>query len=96
MDTSPYLIPRTLDDPPRMLLLPVDEFFVGAVALLVGTFSHGFATGFAGAILAIWALRRTKGSENANLLRNGLCWFAPNWISSLKTGPGSHVREFVG
>lgn len=73
--SEPIKLPRTIDDPPEILLWSSDEMIPMLFCVCVGIFiNHFFIMTFIGVIL--WrALRRYKNSRPNGFLMHILYWF---------------------
>ena len=94
MDLAPYLIPKTLDQGPRVLFLPLDDAFAFVIGAGVGFWLHNMGSAVVGGVLITLAYRRSKGREEANIVNNATVWYYPAWLAKLSVTPTGEFRDF--
>jgi len=90
-------IPKHLDDPPRLILWPIDEalsFLAPFILLAIaaGYLLLGFITGLA-LLLCLRHLKQGRGHAHLMAL---LYWHLPQRINRTRFAPPSYIREVLG
>jgi conjugal transfer pilus assembly protein TraL len=94
---SLYLVCKTLDQPVRLIGLPLDEF-IPTVILGGLFFSLGkVITALVLMVLVVIAMRVMKKGQGSGWLLNLSYWYLPTWItqSFLRFVPASKHREWI-
>ncbi len=93
-----YKIPKSLDDPMRVVGLPVDEVVVIAVVGVPFMFSGEMLTSLILASL-MWGIYKylLKRGQPTSFLLNAMYWYLPSTASKilLMRTPSSHTRLFI-
>ena len=91
-----HAIPRRLDDPERWLFWTLDEAAVLMGPALLGLAANHFVPGLAAGVGGWLVLRRVKRGGGANIARQALYWYLPDFVLGLKATPASHIRRYIG
>ena len=90
------LVPRSLDDLPRLLLLDMYQAMLLLVMFGIGiVLDHTLAGTFAGIVLAC-GYGRLKAGRHPQFLMHLAYWHLPHGISCLQRTPPSHLRLYSG
>ncbi|MCE2993408.1 MAG: type IV conjugative transfer system protein TraL [Alphaproteobacteria bacterium] len=89
-----FYIPRTLDEPAKILFWPYDEGLVLlapiGLGIILGYNLFGMISGLA--LFIGW--RKLKGSNQSNYIIGLAYWYLPPWFIKFKKTPPSHYRIF--
>lgn len=92
-----FTIPRTHDEPPKLLLWDFDQALVFMVAIVFGIMSD-FLT--LGVVIGIWVSRwygRAKAGKHRMYVVHLMYWYLPSeWLFPIPSIPPSSTREFIG
>lgn len=96
MDSLEYMIPRRLDDQPKILFWDFDQALIVMFALVMGMAS-GFLmpSGFLG-MMAAWGYGKLKSGRHRDFAKHLIYWYMPSGIVGFKRFPESWKREFIG
>ena len=93
-----YKIPKSLDDPMRVVGLPIDEVVVIAIATMPLMLSGKMVTALIMAGL-VWGAYKylLKNGQPPSFLLNAMYWYLPSSISKilLLSTPSSSIRLFI-
>lgn len=94
---SLYLVCKTLDEPIRIVGLPLDEFIVTAIISGVFFISGKIILAMVSIVLTIVLLRVMKKGQGGSWLLNICYWYLPSFMSKpiLRFTPESHRREWI-
>lgn len=97
MTVSPYSIPRTHDEPAKLLLWDFDQAMLFMIAVVFGILSEMLLLGFGlGLFGARWYGQRKVGRHRMFVVHL-MYWFLPSeWIFPTPSLPPSCTREFIG
>lgn len=91
-----YYIPKLLDEPFRIYLLTLDEFFVLLIPiLLIGFILNQIILGFILGVGGLALLKKFKGEQGHFYLVHMMYWHLPQFVR-FKATPASYVREYLG
>lgn len=96
MDMEAFYIPRTLDEPARLLFWSIDEAGILLSPTFLGIILGYAAIGMLVGFIAFFAWKRVKGSNKANYIMYSAYWYLPSKMLRLKKTPPSHFRIFLG
>jgi len=97
MSVQTILIPKHLDDPPRLILWPIDEglsFLAPFILLAIGAGYLVF--GFIAGLTLLLCLRKLKRGRGHTFLMALLYWHLPHRINRTQFAPPSYIREVLG
>lgn len=95
-DLSAFIIPKTLDDPEKILFFTYPE-----IAILMTPTIFGLASGYvirglvAGAICLIISKKLSPSNKDFNL-SHLVYWYCPEWLFRTTVLPPSHTKVFLG
>ncbi|MDF3047694.1 MAG: traL [Candidatus Midichloriaceae bacterium] len=96
MGLESFYIPRTLDEPTRILFWSIDEALImiapTGLGIILGHTLIGMAIGM-GCFLG-W--RKLKGAKQANYILYMAYWWLPECLFKFKKTPASYYRVYVG
>jgi len=94
---SLYIVCKTLDQPVRLVGLPLDEFMLAAVLSGIFFLSGKIILAMAAAVLSIVFLRVMKKGQGSSWLINTFYWHLPSFMikAALRYTPSSHHREWI-
>lgn len=94
MDLEPYLIPRHLDAPPRIVFWTVDEWLtaLGPFGLMAANGHSILGLMVSGA--AWWGLKKIKSRNGGRVLQRLLYWHSPPVL--FPNLPPSYRRRYFG
>lgn len=94
---SLYVVCKTLDQPTRIIGLPLDEFVITAILSGIFVFMGKLILSMAIAILTVVLMRLMKKGQGAGWLLNVLYWYFPRHLTKafIRFTPASHHREWV-
>lgn len=95
MDTRKLLVPRTLDEPPRIFFWEFDVALVFLVGIGFGILSSQVLLCALLGTIGASAFSKAKSGKHPGYLVHMLYWSLPVNIG-LKRTPPSYEREFVG
>ncbi len=92
-----YLIPKTLDDPPMVLLWDLDVAAAFVVPFMFGLTFNLLIPGLILGIVAKNSMGKLKELGGPRVLLQAAYWYLPsNWIFDFKATPESHIRDMAG
>lgn len=95
MNSKTYA-PRYLDEPNRYFGLPLDEFIIFIVCLLVTVNAFDYLIlGILCASVVIYAIKKIKKGQGQHYLKQIAYWYLPN-VYQFRFIPPSCVREYIG
>lgn len=90
------LVPRSLDDLPRLLLLDMYQALLLLLMFGIGiVFGYAFAGTITGVALAV-GYGRLKAGRHPQFLMHLAYWHLPHQIICLQRTPPSHLRIYSG
>lgn len=92
------IIPKRLDAPPKILFWEVDTVVVFALPVwLIGFILKELVIGLLIGIALVKGFNYVKSSAHPKFLKHFIYWYMPSGLGgiSLKSLPGSHVRNFL-
>ena len=94
---SLYIVCKTLDQPVRIVGLPLDEFIITIVLSGIFFMLGKLILSMVVALLCIILLRLIKRGQGSGWLLNILYWYMPNVIikTILRFTPASNHREWI-
>ena len=94
---SLYVVCKTLDQPTRIIGLPLDEFIITAILCGIFVFMGKLILSMAIAILTVVLMRLMKKGQGAGWLLNVFYWYFPQHLTKafIRFTPASHHREWV-
>lgn len=91
-----YYMPKHLDEPMKLFLLPLDEFLALAIPfVLIGFFCRNMVLGLLLGAILFWLIRIVKKDQGQHYLVNLVYWYLPEVIRFRATPP-SHIRHYLG
>ena len=95
MDNKQLLIPRRLDDPPKVFFWEFDVAMVFSIGLMFGIVFDAVLTGCIAGILAAGWFGKAKGGNQKGYARHLFYWHMPVTMGFKRT-PSSAERDFIG
>lgn len=94
---SLYVVCKTLDQPTRIVGLPVDEFIITAILMGIFIFMGKLILSMGIAILTVVLIRVMKRGNGAGWLLNVFYWYLPQSLTKafVRFTPASHHREWI-
>ena len=94
---SLYVVCKTLDQPMRIIGLPLDEFVITAILSGIFIFLGKLILSMGLAILTVVLMRAMKKGQGASWLLNVFYWYLPQSFTKafIRFTPGSHHREWI-
>jgi type IV conjugative transfer system protein TraL len=91
-----YHIPRHLDEPVKIILWTMDEFFIFIIPFitLLLWFNQPIIAIVLG-VMFVAFLKRLKGEQGHYFIYNLMYWYLPDMIKFKKTPP-SYIRQLIG
>lgn len=94
MNLEEFYIPRSLDEPMRLLFLALDEACVLLAPFMIGVMISQTVIGLLAGVMSFIAWRRVKGG--IALITYAAYWFLPSGFMRLRFTPPSSCRFFLG
>lgn len=95
-DTLRYGLPRTLDDPARLLWWDMDQALLFCAFVIFGMMASYMLAGAVFGALTSWAYGKAKAGKHKSFAIHLMYWHLPRELLSFKRTPPSHIREYVG
>ena len=94
---SLYVVCKTLDQPTRIVGLPVDEFIIAEILMGIFIFMGKLILSMGIAIPTVVLIRVMKKGHGAGWLLNVLYWYLPQNLTKVfvRFTPASHQREWI-
>lgn len=94
---SLYLVPKTLDAPKRILGLPLDEFFSGAIFCVFFFVLGKLILAMILPVIMISAIKMLKDGQGSAWLMNICYWYLPKCVTAplFRKTPASQHREYI-
>lgn len=94
---SLYVVCKTLDQPTRIVGLPVDEFIIAEILMGIFIFMGKLILSMGIAILTVVLIRVMKRGHGAGWLLNVFYWYLPQSLTKafIRFTPASHYREWI-
>lgn len=94
---SLYVVCKTLDQPTRIIGLPLDEFIMTAILSGIFVFMGKLILSIAIMILTIVLIRLMKKGQGAGWLLNVFYWYLPQNLTKafIRFTPASQYREWI-
>lgn len=94
-DLSAFIIPRTLDDPEKILFFTYMEIGLLMFPLLTGLLFDFIIRGLVAGIVAVIAYRKLNPKNKGYSIRHLIYGYCPQWMSRFKVIPPSHIKIFI-
>jgi conjugal transfer pilus assembly protein TraL len=88
-------IPKTLDDPPKMLFWDLDQSLVFFSMIVLGILANMTATLGAVGLFVAYLYGKLKGGKHRGFAKHVMYWVTPITFGMRRTPP-SHIRQFLG
>ncbi len=93
-ETSKYLIPKRIDDPPKFLFWDFEVAIIFMTSMLFGIMSGFFVMCTLVGLVGCWGMQKVKAGQQKGYGIHLLYWHLP--ITLFKRTPPSSIREFIG
>lgn len=95
-EISKYQVPRTLDDPGRILWWDVDQALLVCMFLVFGMVAGYLLIGMITGLSIGWVYGKSKSGRHKGYAIHLMYWFMPSGVLGLRRTPPSHHRELIG
>ncbi|KPK51089.1 MAG: hypothetical protein AMS22_11465 [Thiotrichales bacterium SG8_50] len=95
-DELQYGVPRTLDDPPRILWWDLDQAMVVIMITGFGMMAGYFLGGMILGVGVAWLYGKLKTGKHPAFAVHLAYWHLPQGVIAFKKTPPSHHRELIG
>lgn len=94
---SLYVVCKTLDQPERIIGLPLDEFFITAILCGIFIFMGKLILAMGVAIITVVLMRVMKKGQGSGWILNVFYWYFPQSLTKafIRFTPASHHREWI-
>lgn len=91
-----FYLPKSLDEPPRLLFWSIDEAMIMLTPAGMGIILEYTVIGMILGLISFLGWRKIKGNNQANLLMYGAYWMLPPFLLKMKFTPPSCYRMYLG
>ncbi|MDR1926363.1 MAG: type IV conjugative transfer system protein TraL [Endomicrobium sp.] len=94
-DLSAFLIPRSLDEPERILFFTYLELGMLLFPIIVGVNIGHTNKGVLGGIIALILYKKLNPTNKGYSVTHLIYWYFPSWFFKLSSLPPSFIRIFL-
>ncbi|MDR0422971.1 MAG: type IV conjugative transfer system protein TraL [Rickettsiales bacterium] len=95
-DLSNFIVPKTLDEPEKILFFTYVELAVLMFPLIVGITIGHTIKGVIGGVLFFFCYKKVNPSNDGFSITHLAYWYLPSWLFNLKKIPSSDIRIYIG
>ena len=96
MERVEWVVPRSLDESPRLLLFDMHQVILFLVLSCVGIVLGAMIAGIVCGVILAKAYGKIRSSKHPCIVKHLAYWYLPGWVLSLQGSPPAHLRVFVG
>jgi type IV conjugative transfer system protein TraL len=94
-DLSAFLIPRTLDEPEKILFFTYPELGILFFPIIVGITTNYTNRGVIAGIIAFLLYKKLNPTNKGYSATHLIYWYFPDWLFKLSSVPPSYLRIFI-